>query len=98
MTCKILIIKPINETSYVFKQNLKKPIFESYEVIKNYIAYEKIKYVLIENYKVLCEVPEEKIRNNLNKRVRIVYSYDYRFDQDIQEEVIYPKILEIENE
>jgi single-stranded-DNA-specific exonuclease len=75
-----------------------KPIFESYEVIKNYIAYEKIKYVLIENYKVLCEVPEEKIRNNLNKRVRIVYSYDYRFDQDIQEEVIYPKILEIENE
>jgi hypothetical protein len=52
----------------------------------------------IENYKVLCEVPEDKIRNNLNKRVRIVYSYDYRFDQDIQEEVIYPKILEIENE
>jgi hypothetical protein len=38
------------------------------------------------------------LRNNLNKRVRIVYSYDYRFDQDIQEEVIYPKILEIENE
>jgi len=70
-----------------------KPIFESYEVIKNYITYENIKYVFIENYKVLCEVPEEKIRNNLNKRVRIVYSYDYRFDQDIQEEVIYLKIL-----
>jgi hypothetical protein len=70
-----------------------KPIFESYEVIKNYTAYENIKYVFIENYKVLCEVPEEKIRNNLNKRVRIVYSYDYRFDKDIQEEVIYLKIL-----
>jgi hypothetical protein len=70
-----------------------KPIFESYEVIKNCTVYEDIKYVFIENYKVLCEVPEEKIRNNLNKRVRIVYSYDYIFDQDIQEEVIYPKIL-----
>jgi hypothetical protein len=70
-----------------------KPIFESYEVIKNYTAYENIKYVFIENYKVLCEVPEEKIRNNLNKRVRIVYSYDCRFDQDIQEEIIYLKIL-----
>ncbi len=70
-----------------------KPIFESYEVIKNYTAYENIKYVFIENYKVLCEVPEEKIRNNLNKRVRIVYSYDYIFDQDVQGEVIYPKIL-----
>jgi len=70
-----------------------KPIFESYEVIKNYTAYENIKYVFIENYKVLCEVPEEKIRNNLNKIVRIVYSYDCRFDQDIQEEIIYLKIL-----
>ncbi len=86
----IKLIEPLNPDM--------RPVFESREVIKNYIAYEKIKYVFIENYRILCELPEEKIRNNLNKKVRIVYSYDYKLAQDIQEEVIYPKILEIENE
>jgi hypothetical protein len=47
---------------------------------------------------VLCDLPEDKMKHNLNKRVKIIYSYEYSFAPDLQEEIVYPKILEIENE
>jgi len=75
-----------------------RPLFETFEIIEDYKSYGKMKYAIIDKFRVLCDLPEDKMKHNLNKRVKIIYSYEYSFAPDLQEEIVYPKILEIENE
>ncbi|MEN2997621.1 MAG: DHH family phosphoesterase [Brevinematia bacterium] len=83
------LVEPLNEEL--------RPVFEDEVVLLDYK-----KDFLPDSYSVkigdlwfttVCN--EEKVRSSLSKSVRILYSYEFRFDNELQQELFCPKILEI---
>lgn len=82
-------IEPLNEDC--------RPVFEDEVVVEDFrkCSCDGFYLVKVRDTWALADCDGDCLKGFIGKKVRILYSYEFRFDPRLQEDLFYPKILEI---